>query len=257
MGLFRHIRTSRLVTLTGVLGAMALLLTWGVGMNMKAHAVIPTPGLNYSIEAVGESGCNTTAGDAVCYVQPGKEFTLNVTLDPLPSDIPSYEGFDAYLTYTGLTSADDADAQANWPDCGFPAVHFEAGLIAGGCSIGIEPGTPSTYTGLMLSNTFTCSASGAINLVAGDGKTDLLATVSDHDAEGEGTMETLNITCGEPPTATPPPIPTALPGTGTGGGASDSGSSTVLWLTIAVLMTAAIAGIGAFSWRSARSARLR
>ncbi len=263
MGLVRRIRTPRLVALAGALGVLALLLSWSFGTSMKADAHIPHAGLNYSIEAEGESGCDTTEGDAVCYIDPGTEFTLNVTLDPLPSDIASYEVFDVRLEYTGLTSDDDADAAAYWPDCGFPAAHFKAGLIAAGCSIGFEPGTPSTYTGLMLTNGFTCSESGTISLVHGDGQTDLLGTISEHHGEGEGTRETLDVTCGDPPTptstaappATPTALPATLPGTGTAGLDQDSSAGAGVWLAIAALMTVAIVGLGAFGWRKARSAR--
>jgi hypothetical protein len=222
---------------------------------MTAYAEIPNPGLNYSIEAVDQDGCDTTAGDAVCYIEPGSDFVVEVTLDALPDDVASYEGFDIWISYTGLTSADDADAQAHWPDCGFPAANFDAGLVAAGCSIGIDPGTPSTYDGLMLSNTFTCDASGTISLVAGDGKTDLLETVSEHHAEGEGTMETLNITCGDEPTPTntAAPVPTALPPTGTAG--ADQSDSANAWFVIGGLLAAAVVGLGAFGWRNARSTR--
>lgn len=258
MGLLRGIRTPRLVALAGALGALALLLSWSFGSTMKADAHIPHTGLNYSIEAVGEDGCDTTEGDAVCYIDPGTEFTLEVTLDALPSDIPSYEAFDVRIEYSGLTSAGDADANAYWPDCGFPAVRLDAGFVAAACSIGIDPGTPSTYTGLMLSNTFTCDASGAISLAHGDGKTDLLQTISLHHAEDADTMETLAITCGDPPVPTAtaaPPIPTALPGVGSAGPSQDNGPGTAVWLAIAALMMVAVGGLGAFGWRNARSAR--
>lgn len=260
MGIMKHVRTPRLWAVAVALGVLALLLSWSLGTNMKAEAIIPHPGLNYSIEAVGEDGCDTTEGDAVCYIDPGTEFTLNVTLDALPDEIPSYEAFDVRLEYSGLTSGDDADAQAHWPDCGFPVAHFEAGLVAAACAIGIAPGTPSVYDGLMLTNSFTCSESGAISLVHGDGKTDLLQGVDPnlHHAEGDGTMETLNITCGDPPTPTStaapptPAIPTALPEVGTAG--ADQGGSTGagIWLAIAALMTVAMIGLGAFGLKYAR-----
>ncbi len=252
MGFARRFRMGSLVALSGVLAAIALLLSWSFG-SMDAHATIPAPGLNFSISAEGESGCDTTEGDATCYIDPGTEFTLSVTLDPLPSDIESYEGYDIYISYTGLTSADNASPADNWPDCGFPVTHFEAGIVAGGCSIGIDSG-PSTYTGVLLANDFTCSDSGTISLVAGDGSTDLLETVSEHHAEGAGTLETLNITCGSPPTATPLPVPTKLPGTGTAGPDHDGSSGSGLWLLIGVLVAGA-AGAGVIGRRLARAAR--
>jgi hypothetical protein len=253
MVLLRRIKTPRSVALAGALGALALLLGWGFGMNMKADAHTPHPGLNFSISAEGQSGCDTSAGDAVCYIAPGTEFTIDVMLGALPSDVPSYEGYDTVINYTGLTSADDATTSM-WPDCAFPASFFDAGKVAASCAVGIPPAGPSTYTGVIATNTFTCSESGTITLAGTLGNTSLDETNAL--LHSEGADETLNITCGSPPTPTAtaaPAIPTALPGTGTAG--VDQSGSTGIWLAIAALMTVAIVGLSAFGWKYARSAR--
>jgi hypothetical protein len=247
----------RVVALLG-LGLGLTLAAWSIGSATTVNAQTPNPGLNYSIEAVDQDNCDTTEGDAVCYIEPGSDFELTVTLDPLPDDIEGYDGFEIYLSYTGLTSSDDADASAHWPDCGFPATNFDPGLVAAACSVGIDPGTPSTYTGIMLSNTFTCSESGTISLEHGAGKTILLETLEEQHNEGNA-METLNITCGDEPTPTntpapeTPAMPTALPGTGFAGSEENQGAG--IWMAIAALVTFAVVGLSAFAWRTMRAAR--
>lgn len=255
MGLPKRIRTPRPVAVAGALGVLALLLSWGFGVNMRVHADTPHPGLNFSIEAEGEPGCNTEAGDAVCYIDPGTEFTVNVVLGALPDNIPSFEGYDTVVNYTGLTSADDATTDM-WPDCAYPAVFFEAGKVAASCAVGIPPAGPSTYTGVIATNTFTCSESGTITLAGTLGNTSLAETNAL--LHSEGADETLNITCGDEPTPTAtaaPPIPTALPGTGTAGAGGSGGTDAGIWLAIVALMTVAAAGLGMFGWKYTRSAR--
>jgi hypothetical protein len=257
MGLMRRIGNRRLVAMGGVIGALALLLGWSLTMNFKADAHTPHPGLNFTIEAVGQQGCDTSNGDHTCYIPPGTRFTLNVVLEDLPNDIPSYEGYDVVLNYTGLSSADDATT-AMWPECGFPAQFYAAGKVAFGCTIGLPPAGPSTYTGIIGTNTFTCTNSGTISLPAGDGNTILTETLGTQHAEGAGSSETLNITCGSPPppTATPgPAVPTALPGTGTGGVDQGNGGDAVLWITIGVLLIVGLAGLATFGRRINRVAR--
>jgi hypothetical protein len=179
-----------------------------------------------------------------------------VILASLPADVPSYEGYDIIINYTGLTSADDATT-ASWPDCGFPAQFFTAGKVAMGCSIGLPPAGPSTYIGLIGTNTFTCNSSGAITLKHGVGNTILTETVGSQRAESADGSETLNITCGSRPPATATPKPTTqpgLPGTGNGGSQS-SGTDLALWLAITALLVAGAAGAGAYGLRYARRTR--
>ena len=258
MGFARHFRTGRLVALGGALGAIALLLSWSFG-TMSAQATTPHPGLNFTLVAEGQNGCDTSGGDTVCYIDPGTEFSLNVVLESLPSDIPSYEAYDIAIEYTGLTSADDAST-SSWPDCEYPAAGYPGvGKVLMGCVVGIPPAGPSTYAGVIGTNTFTCSESGTITLRHGVGNTILTETlgVPQH-AEGEGTGETLNITCGSPPTPTSTPqpaVPTALPGTGTAGPDHGGSAGTGLWITIGALLAVAAAGAGVFGRRFARVAR--
>jgi hypothetical protein len=139
----------------------------------------------------------------------------------------------------------------------------EPGKVAVSCAIGIPPATASTYTGVLTSNTFTCEESGTITLAnVGMGNTSLIAILGSQYTEAAD--ETLNITCGDPPTATntagpqattAPPVPTALPPTGTGGIDQDGGTSAGIWLAIAGLAAFAVAGLSAFGWRNARSVR--
>ena len=256
MGFARHVRIRRLVALGGALGAIALLLSWSFG-TMSAQAHTPHPGLNFTLVAEGQNGCDTSGGDTVCYIDPGTEFALNVVLESLPSDIPSYEGYDIVIEYTGLTSGDDA-SMSSWPDCGFPATFFDTGKVAMSCAVGVPPAGPSTYSGVIGTNTFTCDNSGTITLRHGTGNTILTQILSSQHAEGEGTGETLNITCGSPPTPTSTPqpaVPTALPGTGTAGPDHGGSTGTGLWIAIGVLLAAGAAGVGVFGRRFARVAR--
>lgn len=248
-----RLRTRRLVAFGGVFAvALALFLSWGLTtVRVSAHS--PHPGLNFTMTAEGEEDCDTSAGDTVCYIDPGTTFTLNVTLDSLPDGVSQYEAFDVTVEYTGLTSADNAST-ASWPDCGFPAQFFEEGLVAMSCAIGIPPAEPSTYTGLLGTNDFTCDESGAITLRHGEGNTNLVEAISLIHGEGAGTAETLSITCGDRPTATPPPTATPRPGLPPSGSAGAAeGSDSGLWAAIGALLAAAAAGLTVFGWRFARS----
>jgi hypothetical protein len=255
------LRTRRLVVLAGAgIFAFALVLALGQLSSMRAHAVIPAPGLNYYMEVEGEDGCDTTSGDTTCYIEPGSTFTVAVVLDSLPDGVKNYEAFEVILEYTGLTSEDTATGDAFWPECGFPAQFYREGLVAAACSIGIPPAGPSTYTGVMVTNDFTCSDSGTITLRHGEGNTILLQTVGFIHAEGAGTGETLNIVCGDEPTATPrpadeeeaTPLPTIV-GTGTGGSGSGESSDMALWIIVSALAAVAATSLGAFGWRAGRS----
>ena len=241
-------RRSLLVFGAAGLAAVALLAVWAVGSTGRASADEPHPGVNYTMSAGGFSSCNTSQGDAQCYIPPGTTFTLSVTLEPLPSDIPSYEGFDITLEYTGLTSADNASVDS-WPDCGFPATGYDPGRVVMGCSVDVKPAPPSTYTGLIGTNDFTCSQSGAITMLHGSGPTDLLQNVASIFSE-PGDAETLNITCGSPPT--PTPLPT-LVSSGHGGAFNHPGSNgNGPWLAIGSLL-ALTGAAAALSWAFARN----
>jgi len=231
------------------LAAATLLAVWALGGAGQASAE-PLPGVNYTMSAGGFAGCNTSQGDAQCFMPPGTVFTLSITLEPLPSDIPSYQGFDITLEYTGLTSADNASVES-WPDCAYPATGYDPGRVVMGCAIDVEPAPPSTYVGLMGTNDFTCSQSGSITMHRGGGYTDVIQDVA-HVYSEPGDAETLNITCGSPPT--PTPLPT-LVSSGSGGAFDQSGSSgTGLWLAVGALL-ALTAAAAAVSWTFARDRR--
>jgi hypothetical protein len=258
MAACKYLRMRRLVASGSALFiAIALLAVWSSGMvRVSAHA--SHPGLNFTISVPSVSGCTTAQGDAQCYMPPGTTFTLDVTLEALPSDIPSYEGLDVLIGYSdnGLTSANNA-SMASWPDCAYPANHYEIGRVNIGCVVGLPPAGPSTYTGLVGTNDFTCTQSGTIGLPHGEGATDLVETVGMVHSE-PGDADTLTITCGSPPTPTPTPAPTPLPAlgsTGSAGTLSEAGGngSVALWLAIASLLTVAGAGFVVFGRRFARS----
>jgi hypothetical protein len=241
--------SGRLVAFGGALLAVAALLLIPIAQTASPAFAEPHPGLSFTASVPGYAGCNTSQGDAQCYIPPGTTFTVNVTLGPLPSDITSYQGYDIKMSYTGLTSADNASTAA-WPDCGYPATYFEAGLVNMGCAVGLPPAGPSTYTGLVGTNDFTCSQSGAITLLHGDGNTDLNQDIGVVASEA-GTGVTLNITCGSAPTATPLP---GLAASGSAGSLTQADNHAgAQWLLIASLMSLAAASLVVWGWRFGRS----
>ncbi len=256
MSLRKHVGTRRLVTFGIALAAAVLFLAWtSAGTQVAAQNVQVDPALNFSMTAVGEEGCDTTGGDTKCYIEPGSTFTLEVSLDSMPEAADSYEGFDIVLNYAGLTVVEDSADPEAWPDCGFPATFYDAGLVAMSCAIGIESG-PSTHLGVIGTAEFTCSASGSITMPFGVGNTILQVDVAT--PVTEDAPETLTINCGERPTPTEEPEATAtaapaLPVTGMPGGTSDDGADAALWALIGALLTVGVAGVAVFGLRYARS----
>ena len=94
----------------------------------------------------------------------------------------------------------------HWPECGFPAKFYGQNFVALGCAMGLPPAGPSTYTGVIATNSFTCSQSGTVSLVHSTSSTDLVETVGAIHAEGVNTAESLLINCGQGP----PPAPTQI-----------------------------------------------
>jgi hypothetical protein len=178
----------------GILTAIVLGLVWARLGPTPASAQTPDPGLQFYIAVAGVPNCDTKSGDATCNLAPGSTFVIDVYLEPLPSDIPSYDGFDIYLGYTDVTAEQVASTDA-WPDCAFPAQNYgEAGTVRLGCIIGVPPAGPSTYTGLIGTSIFTCAQSGSVALIHGDGKTDLVEDVGKIHIES-APQETLTINC--------------------------------------------------------------
>ena len=240
-----------------LLAVSALVLTWGHRTSSDVAAQVPAPGLDFSMAIPDVEGCDTTEGNAECFLDPGSTFTVEFYLNSLPEGVSGYSGFDMYVTYTGVVSQDNPTTD-EWPDCGFPAQFATPGQsIRWGCAIGVDA-PASTYTGLISTLGFDCtdeeSFDNKINLVHGLSDT----AVDGLYAEGAGTVETLTIGCGEPPpptaAETPQATATVLPTTGDATGLDQSdGDNTGLWVLIGVLLAAAIGSIGLFGWRYARS----
>ena len=250
-----HSKSRGLVALGGALVVMtAFLLALSTGSSRHALADAH-PGINFTMAVPGYAGCDTGMGDAQCYIPPGATFTVNVTLGALPADVAGHEGYDIKLAYNGVTSLNNASV-AMWPDCAYPAYTYDTpGVVQMGCSIGADA-ADSHYTGLVGTEGFTCAQSGAITMQHGSGATDLFQSLSQILWE-PGAGETLNITCGSPPTPTVPPTATHVPGlssTGSGGalGHSDNNETMALWLVIGSLATLSAAALAAMSWRFAR-----
>jgi hypothetical protein len=215
---------TRFLILTSIAVATLTSIWAANGAVLPVSAHEPHPGLQFSISVQGITSCDTRHGDATCSIPAGATFPVAVNLDGLPADVPSYGGFDIYLKYDGVTPLQDASDSA-WPDCGYPASHYGNGFVGFGCSIGVSavgPGaaSPSTYIGLIGTNSFTCDESGSIALVHGfgSGHTDLIqdviqGVVNGH-SEGDGAAETINIICASPLTPDPTPTPVLLPAAG-------------------------------------------
>ncbi|MGH7484384.1 MAG: hypothetical protein ACREMY_02120, partial [bacterium] len=140
-----HSKTRWLIVLGGALVVMAaFLLTISTGSPRQASAA-EHAGVNFTMSVPGYAGCNTSAGNAQCYIPPGTTFTVNVALGALPSDVPGHEGYDIKLAYSGVTSANNASV-AMWPDCAYLAYSYDTpGIVQMGCAIGADA-PDSTYT---------------------------------------------------------------------------------------------------------------
>lgn len=251
MGKQAHTRATRLLFAGGVFLALAaVVLTWSHAGTRVAAQV--SPGLDFSMSIANHPSCDTRQGNVSCELNPGERFAVNMSLNSLPADVPEYSGFDIELNYTGVTSEDNGNTQT-WPDCAFPAGYFQPGLVGIGCATGLPPAGPSTYTGMIGSNDFTCTQSGEIRLAHGVGHTDLIDTGSNPLVEAADGAETLTISCGVPP-ATPgagtptPGGPGGLPGGGTGGGSGQS----VPWAAISAMLALGAAALVASGWKLAR-----
>lgn len=264
-------------------------LMWAHLGGSAASAQTPHPGLNFWIAVDGVPNCNTKTANVTCSLAPGTTFVIDVYLDPLPSDIPSYEAFDVKLQYSGVTSNRDASTDA-WPDCANPAHFYDTpGFVLMACTVGVPPAPDSTYTGLMATARFSCGQAGSVALIhQPPNSTDLLQDPARVFGEPGATSETLTINCvqggitpipGTPQagsTAAPPgtPLPpteaaratataqsratataravaTAAKKTPTAGGGGGGGGG-LGGGAIAIIVVAAVAvagGAGFFGWR--------
>jgi hypothetical protein len=172
--------------------------------------VRPSPGLDFAlgidVNGDGIDDCVTTgSGPLDCQVPAGGVFRIKVYLRSLPLGFPTYLGFDLELDYAGVTSSNIPDTRA-WPDCGFPVVASPQpkGSLLWGCGIGVQA-PPSTYTGVIATTDFACTADGSVMLRHGAAQTDLIMTLLDPVAY-EGGPDVLSLHC-----VAPTPTPTRVP----------------------------------------------
>jgi len=277
----------------GILAAIMFALVGarlGPSSASAQTAQTPTPGLNFWIAVDGVPDCDTQSGDSTCDLALGGVFVIDTFLDPLPSDIPDYGGYDISIRHVGLTLNHDASTDA-WPDCGFPAAGYDDPPITTdevrfGCAVGVPPATESSYSGLIGTISFVCGASGSLTLLHGPSKTDLIENIAKIHFEDPNAIETLTINCvqgGVTPVPTTPrpgatgqpqatPLPpteqakatatakakgtaTAAAKTPTGGNDSDGGLSGVVIAIIIVAVVIVAGGGGFFGWRYYQSRR--
>jgi hypothetical protein len=240
--------------------AAALMLAWGHQAVRHAAAQVPAPGMDLSMAVEGVAGCDTTGGNAVCYLAPGSDFTVDFSLNSLPNGYTGYSGFDVNITYTGVTTSGEPTS-TEWPDCGYPAhLHTPGVSVRWGCAIGLDT-SPSMYTGLLSTLGFSCTdaeSSGNKITMQNGGLATSINFNGEPAAENEGTEE-LTINCGARPSPTSPSAaagatPTALPITGNAPGLSGGNSTnTGLWVIIGLLAAAAVGATSILGWRVTRS----
>jgi len=242
--------------------ALLLGLDWLHGVApVRAHS--PHPGLDFSIgvDTNGDTAddCGTKVGQAAkCSVPTGGTFRLNVYLNSL-GGIPSYQGFDIYVGYSGVSSNNNPDA-SSWPDCVLQGNYTsEPGVVVWGCAIDVPPAPDSTYTGRIGTTDFNCTANGSVTLVHGfyvaQGNsvgTSLAENVhlDGQHAEGELT-EALTINCVPQPVGglSLDPASRALP---LERAPSASGSGVPLASTAVGIAAAATLALGGAAWYGRR-----
>ncbi len=204
------------IGLAGSVGALVLLfatMTLRSGGPL-ALATLPTPTptntpvpagvIDFSARVLTDSNnagtCDSSGSPTnTCRVAQGTTFLVGVYLNQLPNALPggNYAGYDVILSYSGVTSAENAQSLDlhQWPSCALDAGAFQPGMIFAGCAIGI--GSPeSAYTGRMMTAELTCEQSGVITLLHGESATSISdGFTSGRYHEDEGTTETLNIDC--------------------------------------------------------------
>jgi hypothetical protein len=224
-----------------------------------------TPALEFSISVPGVTDCSTQGGPQMCDLGVGSTFVVDLSLDSLPGNVARYSGFDGRLGYNGITPAGDP-SMTIWPDCAFAAVAppFTPQEMLFGCAAGIPPNNVSTYTGIIATIPFMCTANGAVRIIHGaDESTDLVDEFSAAYAEAGDDTLTINCVEGGPvptmPTAgaggaTAPPVEQietpGSPGAGSDDGDGGVNAGVVIGIVIAAI---AAAGVLAFAgWRYAQ-----
>jgi alpha-tubulin suppressor-like RCC1 family protein len=169
----------------------------------------PTSGVGFSlgIDVNGDNlnDCGTRPSEpAKCSIPIGAQFQVRFFLNSLPVGVPLYGGYDAHALFQGIATKHMVQL-TDWPGCSLAAgPAYLPGVVAFGCTVGV--GAPnSSYLGLMARMTFTCTASGSVSLLHGQGNTELVSPGLIQYTEGENIEESLDVNCLTLPAPTPTP----------------------------------------------------
>jgi hypothetical protein len=257
-----------------VAGAFLALLALSL---LGGPAAAQTPSGAMALDATGDG---VECSGATCTVPLGGDFALEVIASEPPAD--GYIGIQTQVSFAGLAYNATATAEEEilWPDNVLPLrdpaapTGAETQVTHGGVSNLTPPYTPSSYDGILVSLSMTCTDAQQtipVNLVpytkAQPGATAYSAFVSDKELVTVPASDSLTINCGEPPepptpvdgTDEPPdddgtatPVAQDLPDTGSGAGATNS-TGTMAWLLLAALAAGAFLSAGALAWQRSRN----
>lgn len=182
--------------------AVALLSWGGRGDNAPVAAHAPHPGLDFAMEADTDgdtvNDCGTRSGGLTSCTAPlNGPFRVREYLDAL-GDISSFTFLQAHFGFTGgIVSKQNPDAV--WPGCELESADFFPDFTHARCSTGAgDP--PVSYTGLIAHMDLHCTSDGVLDLLHDTFPfhTFLTDASSEDHAEGDSTVETLDITCALP-----------------------------------------------------------
>jgi hypothetical protein len=185
--------------------------------------------------------CGTGPAEVpICSIAPGAQFKVLTYLNSFPVGVLNYAAYDTVFEYQGVTSKPVVTHE--WPDCALVAgpVYFSS-FVATGCSSGVGA-PPSTYTGLILKVTFTCTANGSVALAHDVGKTTLYSASASSFIEGAGTQDLLTINCNAA-ASTPTPTPPSVGGSAVEPQGGSTAFSLVPMLIDAAVLLAAATGV--------------
>jgi hypothetical protein len=164
---------------------------------------LPQTGVDFSmtvdVDGDGIPDCGTGPDDrAECLADPGATFTATVSLNALPVGTADYTGVDIGLELASLRPTTYVDWE--WPDCGFPAQHFDQRLrrYLIGCASG--GALTSSYGGVLLNVEFVCDRNGSLTLRHDELYTQLsnfFGSFSDASYHEPIAGEGVAITCGD------------------------------------------------------------
>ncbi len=195
-------RTCFSAAVVAVLAITVLLLTLNAH-EPRALAHAPHTGLDFSMEVDTDgdtiNDCGTRDDQLhSCTVALNAAFRSREYLNSI-GDIPSFRGMQLHFGFAGgVAPASDPDSV--WPGCAAESFYFETNF--GHASCGVAGSSPSiSYTGLVASIFYKCSADGTVDLMHGINvfvHTHLAEAGLTRHAEGEQTSEVLTVTCEAP-----------------------------------------------------------